>query len=56
MKRDDLSAEQVKARIEKQWPEEKKVELADFVIHNDGQHSLIRQVLQIHQQLSKPQV
>jgi len=55
-KRDGLSAEQVKARIEKQWPEEKKVELADFVIHNDGQHSLIRQVLQIHQQLSKPQV
>lgn len=51
--RDGLSAEQVKARIDKQWPEEKKVDLADFVIHNDGQHSLIRQVYQIHQQLSK---
>lgn len=53
--RDGLSAEQVKARIAKQWPEETKVALADFVIHNDGQHSLIRQVYHIHQQLSKPQ-
>lgn len=55
MERDGLGAEQVKARIDKQWPEEKKVALADFVIHNDGQHSLIRQVYKIHQQLSKPQ-
>lgn len=54
MERDGLREEQVKARMDKQWPEEKKVALADFVIHNDGQHSLIRQVFQIHQQLSKP--
>ena len=53
IERDGLSAEQVKARIDKQWPEEKKVGLADFVIHNDGRHSLIRQVYQIHQQVSK---
>lgn len=49
--RDGLSTEQIKARIDKQWPEEKKVELADFVIYNDGQQSLIHQVYRIHQQL-----
>lgn len=49
MKRDDLSEEEVKERIARQMPEEEKVAKADFVINNDGQHSLIKQVLAIHQ-------
>lgn len=49
MKRDKLTAEEVKERIARQMPESEKVEKADYVIQNDGQHSLIKQVLQIHQ-------
>ena len=34
--RKTLSREEILKRIELQWPEEEKVNLADFVIHNDG--------------------
>lgn len=51
MTRDGLTAEQVKARIDKQWPEAEKVRRAHHVIVNDGQHGLIRQVLRIHRSL-----
>ncbi len=49
--RDATSREAIEARISKQMPEEEKVKRADFVILNDGEHSLIHQVLAIHQQL-----
>lgn len=55
MRRDSVDRAAVKARIDKQWPESKKVQLADFLIHNDGQQSLIQQVYHIHQQLTKDQ-
>ncbi len=51
MKRDDLSEQEVKERIARQMPEAEKVAKADFVINNDGQHSLIKQVLAIHQEI-----
>ena len=34
--RQTLSREEILKRVELQWPEEEKVNLADFVIHNDG--------------------
>tara|TARA_B110000014_G_scaffold67920_1_gene46433 strand:- start:208 stop:801 length:594 start_codon:yes stop_codon:yes gene_type:complete len=34
--RETLSREEILKRIEFQWPEKEKVNLADFVIHNDG--------------------
>ena len=34
--RQTLSREEILKRIELQWPEEEKVNIADFVIHNDG--------------------
>lgn len=49
--RDQTTEAAVRARIDKQWPDAQKVELADFVILNDGQHSLIKQVLSIHRKL-----
>jgi dephospho-CoA kinase len=49
--RDNSTIEAVKARMDKQWPEEKKVALADYIIHNDGQQSLIQQVYDLHHQL-----
>lgn len=53
MQRDQVTAEQVEARMKKQWPEEKKKQLADFIIENDGQSLLIPQVLKVHQELLK---
>jgi dephospho-CoA kinase len=48
-KRSGMSAEEIKSRISKQWPEEKKMKLADAVIYNDGSKSLIKQVLHLHE-------
>jgi len=53
VKRDGSDPEQVKARMAMQMPEEEKLKLADHVICNDQEHSLIEQVLSLHKQLSK---
>ena len=50
--RDNVTAEAVKARMEKQWTDTRKIPLADYVINNDGQTPLIRQVLEIHRDLT----
>ncbi|MBC8345833.1 MAG: dephospho-CoA kinase [Candidatus Marinimicrobia bacterium] len=34
--RETLSREEILKRVEFQWPEEEKVNMADFVVHNDG--------------------
>lgn len=47
MQRDGLSRQQVKARINNQWTDQAKMELADFVVHCDGKHLVIPQVLDI---------
>ncbi|MFK7904614.1 MAG: dephospho-CoA kinase [Chitinophagales bacterium] len=52
LKRDSTNRGAIEARMDKQWADEKKVELADFVIVNDGEKLLIPQVLQIHRTLS----
>ena len=44
IKRDHLTEEQITARASSQMSDEKKIELADFIILNDGQHSLLKQV------------
>ncbi|AFM04195.1 dephospho-CoA kinase [Bernardetia litoralis DSM 6794] len=50
LKRDShRTEEQVKAIISKQMPENEKLKRADFVIYNDGSHSLIEQVLKLHE-------
>ena len=52
--RDGSNASEVKASMQSQWSDEKKAALADHVIINDGEHSLIQQVLDIHQSLISP--
>ncbi len=52
MKRDHSNEEDVRARMDKQMDDGKKIELSDFVIHNYGNQSLIQQVLDIHRQLT----
>ena len=50
MDRDGVSAEQVKARMDKQLSDEEKSKLANSFIVNDEQQSIIEQVLNLHQQ------
>ncbi|GCC50906.1 dephospho-CoA kinase [Chryseotalea sanaruensis] len=42
--------EQVKEIIKNQLSETEKITLADFIINNDGNHSLLEQVLKLHDQ------
>jgi len=51
MKRDNVTEEEVKTRMNKQIEESIKMKLCDFIINNDEQELLIPQVLKIHQQL-----
>ncbi len=53
MKRDAISEEEALKRIASQMDETSKLKLADYVILNDGEHSLIEQVLAIHSELNK---
>ena len=48
MQRDNLLAEEVKRRMANQWEEERKVELADFIIRNDETEPVIKQVMALH--------
>lgn len=47
--RDGVSAEQVLARMDKQFTDEQKLAMADHQILNDESRSLISQVLDLHQ-------
>ncbi len=51
--RDKLPIAAIKNRMKSQIPEREKIKLADFVIKNNERHSLIKQVLTIHRQLSR---
>ena len=50
MHRDQVTEEQVKARMDKQLSDEEKLRMADFTILNNETDSLITQVLQLHHQ------
>lgn len=51
IKRSGESEEQVKLRMKRQFPQEYKDKLADFLIFNDGQKMLIPQVKAVHESL-----
>jgi dephospho-CoA kinase len=53
MDRDQISRELVLQRMNRQTTDEQLERFADFLIHNDGNQSLIRQVLKIHYELLK---
>ncbi|OJV37764.1 MAG: dephospho-CoA kinase [Bacteroidia bacterium 43-41] len=54
VKRGNLTKEQITARANSQMSDKEKAELADFIIENDGQHSLLEQVDKILQVVSNP--
>jgi len=43
--RDGSDAKAVLARMDKQWPDSKKIKQGDFILFNDGMHPVIPQVL-----------
>jgi dephospho-CoA kinase len=49
--RDHVAPEIVRKRMDNQWPEEKKIILADYIIHNDNIHLITPQVMEIHKNL-----
>ena len=51
VKRDDTNEEAVRGRMQHQWSDDQKASRVQFTIINDGAHSLIRQVLDIHHML-----
>jgi dephospho-CoA kinase len=52
MHRDNISRDEVLARMNKQIDETIKMRLCDFIIKNDEQELLIQQVIALHQKLS----
>jgi dephospho-CoA kinase len=52
MQRDQISEADLLKKINTQMAEEEKLKLADYVIVNDGEQSLVEQVLKLHQQLT----
>jgi dephospho-CoA kinase len=50
--RDHLSKEEIMARISRQWSDEQRLSLADYVIHNDEKTMLIPQVMAIFEQIN----
>lgn len=48
MDRDGVNSAEVEARMAKQMPQTEKEKLSDFVIQNNGDESLIFQVIKIH--------
>ena len=46
-KRDGSSVADIKSRMDKQMPQSKKEELADFVIVNDGKQLLLPQLIKV---------
>lgn len=53
MERDQVTREQVLARMNNQMSDEEKTKLADFVIINDGISPIIPQVMALHHQFQK---
>jgi dephospho-CoA kinase len=51
MERDYSTRDEIMARLARQWGEEKKVPMADFIINNNGTQMLIPQVMEVHRQL-----
>ncbi|MBK9733332.1 MAG: dephospho-CoA kinase [Chitinophagaceae bacterium] len=49
--RDHSNESAIRSRMKNQWPEEKKIKRARFIIHNDEEQLIIPQVLSIHREL-----
>ena len=53
MERDQVSAEDVNARMQNQWSDDRKAKLSDVVIVNDNSAPLLRQIEDVHKLLCR---
>ena len=51
MSRDNAQENEVLARMESQWSDARKEDLADYIIENDGVKMILPQILKIHQKI-----
>ena len=52
LNRNTLTRDEILKRIEFQWPEKEKTNLADFVVHNDGtENDLKNQIVELYKKL-----
>lgn len=51
LSRDRLTLDQIKRRLSNQWTDEQKTPLADYIIENNPNNSLLEQVLHVHHSL-----
>jgi dephospho-CoA kinase len=51
IQRDGLSREEVLRRIQKQMPTEELIKRCDFMIENDGENSIVEQVINLHKRI-----
>lgn len=56
LERDKASEADVLARMNSQWPDDKKEAAADFIIQNDGQQLILPQILKLHQLFSNSNI
>lgn len=56
MQRDNVGREEVLNRVKNQWPDKEKLELANYVIWNEGNEPVIAQVLALDKLLRNEQV
>jgi dephospho-CoA kinase len=53
MNRDKVTKESVLARMDNQWPDQKKIPLADYIIQNHNGHLIIPQILELISRLEE---
>ena len=53
IKRDGIDEKLVKQRINKQWSDEKRLKMADFIIFTDGKKAVLPQILRIIYEVKK---
>ena len=51
MQRDRIPEYEVIERMQNQWDDKRKLQLADFIVYNDGLQMILPQILEIHKQL-----
>jgi len=51
LERDDVTKEHIKSVMSNQWPDEKKIELSDFIIENKSLKKTLKKVEKIHKQI-----
>ncbi len=49
--REDMTEAEVQKRMDNQWPEERKIAMADFVLKNDGEQMLLPQIIALKEEL-----